>query len=162
MHKKIRAMSHIMGEDCKCSRFPCFQKISQSERSDLIKHFNELASYDTQNAHLSGLISVLPVQRRRSRKTQAEADFRNFSYIYKMRINKDGQNTDVPVCYKAFIALRGITGRRLVTLKTSLATTGKAHTETRVKHGNRAHQMKGEILSKICQHIQSLRGQKVH
>ncbi|KAJ4451790.1 hypothetical protein ANN_03262 [Periplaneta americana] len=72
-----------------------------------------------------------------------------------MRINKDGQNTDVPV-YKA-IALHGVTGRRLVTLKTSLATTGKAHTETRVKHGNRAHQMKGEILSKICQHIQSLR-----
>ncbi|KAJ4440635.1 hypothetical protein ANN_08782 [Periplaneta americana] len=74
-----------------------------------------------------------------------------------MRINKDGKNTDVPVCYKAFIALRGITGRRLVTLKTSLATTGKAHTETRVKHGNRPHQLKGEILSKICQHIQSLR-----
>ena len=65
--------------------------------------------------------------------------------------NRDGQIQDVLVCQPAFLALHGITNRHVITLKKSLA-----YVETRGKHSNRPKKLKGETVSKVHQHIQSL------
>ena len=43
-------------------------------RNDIMKSFNELPSKDAQDSHLSGLISIAPVQRRRQGKRPPDHD----------------------------------------------------------------------------------------
>ena len=58
-------------------------------------------------------------------------------YVYKVRINRDGQIQDIQVCQLALLALHGITDRHLITLTKSMTKTDKILMETRGKHNNR-------------------------
>lgn len=64
-----------------------------------------MPSRDEQNLHLSGLISVLEIQRRRPRKEEPEAKLHTANYAYKVRVVDETQQLDVPVCASAFIAI---------------------------------------------------------
>lgn len=66
--KKMRVSSHEIGKDCMCKRYKCFENVSVEERNRIIKEFNSYETYDKQSEYLGGLITVLPVQRRRNRK----------------------------------------------------------------------------------------------
>lgn len=74
--KKIRVQSHEPGKDCKC-RQKCFERIPLTARSDILKKFNLMESTDEQNAYLSGLISVIPVQTRRPRQDPLNANLKD-------------------------------------------------------------------------------------
>ena len=63
-------------------------------------------------------------------------------YVYKVRINRDGQIQDVQVCQPALLALHGITNRHLITLTKSLTKTEKVLVERRGKHNNRLKKLK--------------------
>ena len=52
---------------------------------------NEFNSHDDMNIHLSGLIGVLPVQHRRPRVDETEADFRDATFIYRVRYVTDNK-----------------------------------------------------------------------
>lgn len=79
--KRLRLQSNVTGDDCKCKRLNCFTNVTEDERRNIIKHYNELPTYDDQISHLTGLITVLPVARRRSR--QPDAHFHEATYSYK-------------------------------------------------------------------------------
>lgn len=160
--KKLRASSHESGQDCKCTRFKCFKTISPDERQRIISHFNQLGDYNAQSKYLSGLITLVPVQRRRNRKDEAEANFHTSSYCYRVRAHVENKLQDVSVCYKAFLSLHGISNRRLQSLKKNLCEFGDAKSDGRGKHKNRPHRLTDVTKLKVMEFIKSLKGRKSH
>lgn len=160
--KRIRAMSHVVGENCNCKRFKCFSKITVEERESNIKKFNLLQRKNEQMQHLAGLISVVPIARRRPRKPEESANLNDYSYQYKVRVVKGEEMSEIRVCHKAFMSLHGVTNRTLQTLKKSLATTGTAPVDMRGKHSTRPHKISAETEEKVLAHIGSLKGRKSH
>lgn len=75
------------------------------------------------------------IKNRSPRKNENEAKFHDKTYYYKVRVNRQVDNqrnwTEEPVCMKAFIALHGISGRRLQTIQESLKKTGNAPKDMR-------------------------------
>lgn len=63
-----RIKIHTTGEDCKCSRLKCFERIDEAARQSLIEGFNAYSSKDSQDAYLSTMVVVLPVKQRRCRR----------------------------------------------------------------------------------------------
>uniref|UniRef100_A0A2S2QTH8 Uncharacterized protein n=1 Tax=Sipha flava TaxID=143950 RepID=A0A2S2QTH8_9HEMI len=100
--KKLRATSNEVGSDCRCKRYKCFEVISPEERNRIIKDFNSLGEDNRQNEYLGGLIRILPVVQRRSRKDPNEAKFNDSSYSYRLRSYVNGALQDIFICYKAF------------------------------------------------------------
>ena len=111
--KKLRLQSHELGNDCKCTRLKCFEIVSVKERQAIITMFNSLDSIDVQNSYLAGLIAVLPVLRRRSRRPDGE-EHHDASYRYKVRVKRRNGIEEVDICSKAFISMHGITRTKLV------------------------------------------------
>lgn len=68
------------GDDCQGKVVECFKKINADESHNLIQSFNEMKDRNEQSAFLSGLISVVPVERRRTRNNENEAAFNDHSY----------------------------------------------------------------------------------
>lgn len=67
---------------------------------------------------------------------------------------------EIPVCYKGFIAIDGITPRWIQIIQEHLSTFGKVLPDKRGKHKNRPHGLTEETTTKVHEHIQSLRGRK--
>lgn len=159
--KKINLMSHEMGENCNC-RLQCFDNVPEDTRRRISKEFNLMESVDLQNAYLCGLISVLPIQRRRPRKDESEARFNNATYKYRVRGQIGDGVKEVVVCRKAFMAMHGISKSKIQYLVHSLRTIGKAPTDNRGKHGNRPWKLSDETVNAIKQHIGSFPGRNSH
>ena len=124
--RKKRLSCHETGPDCNCTRLKCFQNVSENERSDLIKQFNsDFKTKDEQDAYLCTLIQVKSVAYHRPRKHQNDAILNENSYVYTVSVSRGDKCEMVHVCYKAFMAIFGITNRRLQTLKKALTATGK-------------------------------------
>lgn len=122
-----------------------------------------MGSVSEQNLYLSGLINVNDVLRRRSRKLEAdETNFHTAAYSYKAKIkDEENNNKDVPVCFKAFIALHDITKGKVEYLQKRLKTTGKAPVDQRGKHENHKKNSP-EIKEKLYNHINSFKGRLSH
>ncbi|CAG4973820.1 unnamed protein product [Parnassius apollo] len=69
---------------------------------------------------------------------------------------------DVPICFKALMAIHGITQQRLKTLKKSLQETGHAPLDRRCKHSNRPRKLTADIKKKAMEHVRLFRGRKSH
>jgi len=160
--KKLRATSNEVGSDCCCKRHKCFDVISPEERNRIIKDFNNLGEYNRQNEYLGGLITILPVVQRRSRKDPNEAKFNDSSYSYRLRSYVNGALQDIAVCYKAFLSIHGISNRRGQTIKKKLLISGVVGTDNRGKHSNRPHKLSDETKTKVFDYIKSLKGIKSH
>ncbi|KAJ8889812.1 hypothetical protein PR048_009316 [Dryococelus australis] len=61
--KKLH-QTHMTGGNCRCKKLRCFENVCEAERSRIIKYFNALQSYDEQNVHFAGLITVCEVTTR--------------------------------------------------------------------------------------------------
>lgn len=81
-NKLLKLQSHEMGPDCQCRR-QCFQLIPIESRKKILSALNLLGSHDAQNSYLCGLITVIPVQRRRPRSENSRLN--DASYSYKVR-----------------------------------------------------------------------------
>ena len=123
--KKARLNGHVTGDNCFCKRFKCFEMVDEHEQARIIAHFNALSSKDEQDSLLSGLIEVLPVKRRRSRKTDEPSFLHDYSCQYSMRIEKDGAFVKIPVCVKGFCSIFGITKELVRRIRNSISETGK-------------------------------------
>lgn len=161
--KKLRNSSYETGEDCHCKRYQCFLNVSENERNTLIRDFNALGDRNSQNAYLSGLISVNPVKQRRPRQDEENANLNNFSYEYKVRVNRNDSLAEIPVCFRGFLSLFGVTPRRLQTMKSSLASTGMAPIDKRGKHENRGkNKLPEATYEAMDSFFKSLKGRKAH
>lgn len=162
--KKIRAMSHTEGEPCHCTRFKCFIIINKKEREQLLRDFNLIGDRNKQSSYLSGLITILPVCRRRPRKSEecGTGNLKEYSYTYKVRVMRNSKMEEIQVCQKAFISMFGITNQTIITLKKALVTTGQPPVDMRGKHFNRPHAKTEETKNYVNKHLSSLKGRKSH
>ncbi|PSN52493.1 hypothetical protein C0J52_11211 [Blattella germanica] len=162
-NKRLKLQSHEMGDDCKCTR-QCFELVPQETRSKILAQFNLLKSHDDQNIYLCGLISVLPINR--PSKSEA-AKHHGATYKYKVRgpVAEENDNETIrefDVCRKAFMAIHGISKKKIEYLVKKLQITGCAPSDMRGKHGNHQHKLSVETVSIIRQHINSFKGRKSH
>lgn len=155
--KKMSVQSHEMGPDCNCLK-KCFDVVLYDIRNSVLKQFNMLGSTDAQNLYLCGLIAVLPVQR----KTFKEGA-KHYGASYKYRIRAlVGENTkEFNVCRKAFIAIHGISKKKVEILVSSLKETGYAPQDKRDKHPNHLNKL-SVVRSLVRQHINSFKGRGSH
>lgn len=162
--KELRLQSNVPGSDCECKRLKCFTQVTEDARNKILQQFNELPRYDEQNSYLAGLISLIPIQRRRPRKPENEvANFNDSSYHYRVRVlQEDEASIDVQICYKAFLSIHGITGRRVQTIQSSLKMSGFAPVDGRGKHSNRKHALSKEIVELVMKHISSFKSRSSH
>ncbi|KAG8298019.1 hypothetical protein J6590_023273 [Homalodisca vitripennis] len=88
--KRLRAQSFELGENCFCKSFRCFEVIPVNEKKRILGNFNEIGAtsrepWNAQSSYLAGLISVLPVNRRRSREAdQAAARTHDCTFGYRV------------------------------------------------------------------------------
>lgn len=158
--RQLRAMSHTLGSDCKCSMFQCFKNITPHERDEIIKQFNLLGNWNDQSSYLTSLISVTLIARRRPRHDDPVS--RDCSFRYIVRVKRNDCMREIPVCQNAFIALHGITKRRLATIQSSMKETGKSPKDKRGTHNNRPWKLSKETEEAIVTHIGSFTGRKSH
>lgn len=91
--------NYVVGPPCNCSKLKCFEITSVEDRDRVIGYFNSLKTKDEQDAFLESLISVHPVERRRSRKEDPQqAEFHKSSFKYHFNILRDGRSCKVDVC----------------------------------------------------------------
>lgn len=105
VNMKLKLQSFETGKDCSC-RLKCFEKVG-NQKVELINRMNSFGSNDLVNAYLAGLITVLPIQRRRPRVDDNEAKFRDANYSYNLRFVDESGPSEIPDCKKAFMALHG-------------------------------------------------------
>ena len=161
--KRLRDSTYEPGEDCECKRLECFKQVTLSERNNLLNNFNKLSDRNAQNSYLAGLISLIPVERRRPRQPAQDARLHDFSYVYKVRVLREGKIEKVNVCFKAFMSFFGVTARRLHTIKVSLAATGQPPVDRRGKHENRGKsKLPQETYEAMTTFFSSLKGRKAH
>ncbi|KAJ8918941.1 hypothetical protein NQ315_016843 [Exocentrus adspersus] len=160
--KKLKVSTHEPGTPCKCKRFMCFEKVSQTERHTILSNFNGMANYNEQNAYLCSLITVSNIKRRRPRQNEDYAFLHDKAYRYHVKVVRAGVAEEIPICFKAFLAIHGITKRKLELLQKSLKSTGLAPKDKRGKHSNRPHKIPNLTYEKVISHISSFKGYKSH
>lgn len=159
--KRLKLQSHETGEPCKCAR-NCFDIISEYERKSIIKNMNSFKNNDEMNLYLSGLITLVPVQRRRARKTESEAGFRDCSAYYRVKIKRETGVEDIPVCKNAFVSLNGITRGKVDILVSKLKKSNEAPRDLRGLHKNHPYKMDEEIKKAVHEHINSFPSRNSH
>lgn len=160
--KKIRLTSHEEGEPCFCKRLKCFDVKTKEERATILSHFNDLSTNNEQNSYLCGLISITPVQRRRNRKLEQEAKFHDSVFTYRVRVMRETRVEEMPVCFKAFFSIHGITKGKLEHLQKYLKNTGVAPKDMRGKHMSTIKKLSTTTYQKVYNHIQSFKGRLSH
>lgn len=158
---KVRRQSHETGPDCTCKR-QCFVQVSNDGKKGLIKRMNSMISNDEINLYLSGLITVIPVERRRPRKDNGEASYRDATFAYRVRITKEGRTEELNVCKSAFTSLHGIGRGKVDDIVKCLKNSGNPPKDGRGKHTNRPHSVPEEIKIRMRNHIASLKGRESH
>ncbi|KAJ8875299.1 hypothetical protein PR048_023194 [Dryococelus australis] len=123
-------------------------------RKNYIKHTRLV---EIANAKDLRLITVCKVATRRSRKVEDKADFHSASYKYTIRVKRDGSAVDIPICYKAMLALHGITAHHIQNIQKSMKSTGTAPKDGRGRHTNRP-----QMLPNDTTHINSFKGRHSH
>lgn len=159
--KKVRVQSHEPGADCKC-RMKCFERISLEARDAILNKFNLMENTNEQNSYLCGLISIVPVQRRRPRLNPNDAKYKDVTCKYKVRHVVDGVVSEFDVCRKGFSAIHGISKKKVEYLINSLKWTGSSPKDQRGKHLNRKHAIPEETKEMIKAHINSFKGRGAH
>lgn len=103
VRKKLNLMTHVLGQNCEC-RLKCFEVVPDSVKKSILWQFNLMESKDEQDSYLSGMISVLPVARRRNRKPAEEARTNSATFKYRIRgKNENNQTLEYDVCKKGIM-----------------------------------------------------------
>lgn len=157
---KLRLQSHEIGPQCSCKQ-QCFKQVGD-KKYDIILRMNKMASNDDINSYLSGLITIMPIQRRRPRKNQLEASHRDATFSYRVRYIVDSKPVEINVCKAAFMSLHGIGRGKVDFILKSLKLSGDPPKDHRGKHKNRKHAIPEEMKIQIYNHINSLKGRESH
>lgn len=159
--KKLNLQSRETGEPCKC-KDKCFDKINEGERAGVLKHVNSLNSHDEVNLYLTGLVTILPIQRHRV-NNELDANFRDATYSYCIRVKRNnGCVEEVKVCKNAFISINGISRGKIDYILKQLKETGTTPTYRKGKHDKRPHKLSNAVIEAIRNHIKSFKGRESH
>lgn len=147
------------GEPCNCTD-ECFEKINEHERAEVIKHINSLDSHDKVNLYLTGLVHLIPVERRRV-QNELEAYFRDATYSYSIRVMRNYSVQELKVC-KAFIFINGISKGKMYYILNKMKKTGTPPTYKKGKHSKRPHKLSEATFEAVRNHIKSFKGRESH
>lgn len=78
----------------------CFEVVPDDTKKSILTNFNLMASSNNQDSYLCGLISALPVIRRRNRQPEGEARVNEATYTVRGKV--DNEVIEFDVCKKAF------------------------------------------------------------
>lgn len=165
-YKNNRVTARSTGDDCNC-KLKCFSKFSDDDFIVLLNGFSSFKDKDSQDSFLQGLIEKHEVQNRRNKQARPNPctvigtsnhvkKERNFSFKYY--ISKAGEK--VLVCKKAFVAVYGISDKRVVRLcKLLVNNKGPVDKCGKNRSGNA---ISGEVCQKIHDHIESYPSKVCH
>jgi len=125
----------------------CSEKVEGSVE-DIFSAFHDLGTKNEQDLYLQGLIDNHEVQRRRPRKEEGSR-MNTKSFTYKIAINGD----KVQVCRQTFIAVHGITVKRVKRLQ-QLSILGKSPKDLR-GFNDKQNSLPGQTKTLIREHIES-------
>ena len=91
---------------CKCS-LRCFENVPQVDMPRILKEFNNLASFDIQNAYLHGLIHG--IEPKRQYITKGVNSRCKKTFVYYVRLH----GKEMRVCQAAFCSVHCISVRRI-------------------------------------------------
>lgn len=112
-----------------------------------------------QDAHLSGLIEMKHISRRRPRNTpDDQRKTRSCAFSYKIRSNGE----DINLCQNAFLRIHAVTPGRIRRIQNSLLTLGRAPRDSRGSHKNRPNKFPSELTTLIKTHIMSFQPRQSH
>ncbi|CAH1103747.1 unnamed protein product [Psylliodes chrysocephalus] len=112
-----------------------------------------------QDAHLSGLIQIKRVSRRRPRETPDDKrKTKCASFCYSVR--SGGKH--IILCQDAFVKIHSITPARIRRLQNSLVTVGKSPRDKRGLHSNRPNKFCNEVIFLTEAHIMSFQPRQSH
>lgn len=165
-----------LGDDCNC-RSKCFTKVGNPE--NIMKTFYSMESKDIQDTYLQGLIECaaptrkkkcfsnsLPVdqsstsedEQSKEHTTEASKKSKPKNHTFKFFVKEDFQK--IQVCKKAFVAMHGISAKRVQRLS-FLLTQGKSPIDMRGKKSS-ANAISGPICLKINEFVNSLEFKETH
>ena len=140
------------GNECRCAMH-CFERITAIDQNKIFKEFNELGSFDLQNAYLHGLIKGYEPKRRYT--SQRSESRRQRSYSYHVR----AQGKECKVCLKAFLSIHGVSNKRVMTARKGQTT---PTLDQRGKHDKRPNKTPPNAVDAIKSHILSFPRQMSH
>lgn len=159
--KKVRLQSHETGYDCQCKRLKCFENVIFEDRKILLNNLNTMNSNDEQNSYLASMVNVVPIQRRRSRLPDNLAKYKDVTFSYTVTVLRESEGVskavEIPVCFKAFLSIFGITKGKLEFIQKSLKRTGLAPKDKRGKTSGSHKSLNIEIQNAIVNHIKSFK-----
>ncbi|KAK8379152.1 hypothetical protein O3P69_019176 [Scylla paramamosain] len=99
-----RAMpQRVIGAAC---RDGCFSKVTMPGVQAIFSAFWAIGDYNLQNAYIQKMVAIMPIARKR---TAAEVSRRSISRAYQVTYN----NVTTKVCFSGFMAMHGISKRRI-------------------------------------------------
>ncbi|KAJ8868242.1 hypothetical protein PR048_029758 [Dryococelus australis] len=113
-----------------------------------------------QNAYLCGLITVCPIEQRRSRDPEENSSFHDNAYSYRVIVRNENGDKDTVVCYKALMSLHGISKKSMQHLQKYQKTTGMALKDQRGKYYHKHCSIPEEVTESIVIHISSFKGRQ--
>lgn len=112
-----------------------------------------------QDSHLSGLITIKPVNRRRPRNRNVGTE-KPHAAGYAFKIRYEGK--EIEVCKEAFLGIHGITVGRLRRIQNHLVTRGMAPRDLRGKDKKRSTDYPDTVIHLIKEHINSFKPRQSH
>ena len=146
----------LSGIQCRCS-YRCRERVNAEEQERIFNDFYALASHDTQNKYLYGLIHKEPVKRQTTRPQSLK--YRRHTLTYHVRLQDGAQ---VQICKKTFCNLHAVSKRRVENLAEKLVCGILVASDQRGKHSSRPHAISEQLKKQIRQHIESFPCRKSH
>lgn len=156
VRKKLLSSTHETGSPCNCARLKCFDTLDASKRKYIIDRYNSLTATSHSYSYLAGLVVVLPVANRRPRQPEETAKLNQCSYSYRVRVKKGNLIEEVPVCFKAFCSLHGISKKKVEVIQNYLKKGGSTD-DGRGKHADIKHKKSTETYDLVFAHISSFK-----
>lgn len=158
----MKLQSHEIGQPCSCTK-KCFESLSDVSKKEIISNMNNMKNNDAINFHLAGLISLVPIQRRRPKKDEEVASFRDCSDNYRIRVKQEnGIVEEIIVCKPAFSSLHGVTRDKVECLVSKMKKGAVAPRDLRGHHQNRPNKLRDETVARIKEHISSFQSRNSH
>ena len=156
-HTRV-SKKQLSGIQCHCS-YRCRERVNAEEQERIFNDFYVLASHDTQNKYLYGLIHKEPVKRQTTRPQSQK--YRRHTLTYHVRLQDGAQ---VQICKKTFCNLHAVSKCRVENLAEKLVCgiLVASDSDQRSKHSSRPHAISEQLKKQIRQHIEFFPCRKSH
>lgn len=147
-----RAMpQRVIGAAC---RDGCFSKVTMPGVQAIFSAFWAIGDYNLQNAYIQKMVAIMPIARKR---TAAEVSRRSISRAYQVTYN----NVTTKVCFSGFMAMHGISKRRIDNALRKMTHTSVPVPDQRGRH-TPANKIVGERAEHVREHIRLLPAMTSH